>query len=209
LRTESPIEKGNTVRSSTISSSTVSRTGISLQDEVATDADFDEISKQIHQLYKPIQLLRSAFFNSLSLFKMALGLTQEATMYTCFETLKSLVYDSSCIELISSGNSPHKLSVSEAYWVQLPTNVQDAIKHFNALLSSSNRFIGSRELKAVDIQLKLEDIQLLPLTEEKARDLQKLRSILTEIDKFTQDVETLFNDVTIANKVFEHQINIY
>lgn len=139
---------------------------------------------------------------------MALGLSKDSTITSCFEVLKQSVKDPSMsMELINTADGPHKLSVPATTWSLLPENVQAAIKQFNSMMSSCHRFIGSRELKVVDIQLKLEDLQLLPLTEEKAQELQKLKEILPRIDEFTKQVETLFADISIASKLFDHQID--
>lgn len=177
-------------------------------DQAFTESQFNRISKQVLQLYKPIEMLRSAITNSLLLFRMALGLTQDATMISCFEVLRDSTDRRSTMELINTADGPHKLSVPTNVWNELPDNIQAGIKHFNSMLSSCHKFIGSRELKLVDIQLKLDDLQLLPLSEEKSEEYQKLRVIPVKIDEFTCEIESLFTDITRAGKLLEYQVHI-
>ena len=172
------------------------------------DSQFDEIAQQILQIYKPIEMLHAGIDNSLLLFKMALGLTQDVTLINCFEVLKNSVDSSHLpLELINTADGPHKLHVPTSTWSLLPEHIQTAIKQFNSMLSSCHRYIGSCELKLVDIQLKLEDLHLLPLPEHKAQELQKLEEILPRIKQFTNKVETLFYDINEGGKLLEHQIS--
>lgn len=135
---------------------------------------------------------------------MTLGLTQDATMIDCFHVLKD-TDNSMSIELVNTSDGPHKLTVSNSVWTTLPDNIQAAIKHFNSLMSSCHKFLGSRELKLADIQLKLEDIQLLPLTsKDKERELDRLKLIPASIQEFTRQIETLFQSISEAGKLLEY-----
>lgn len=150
---------------------------------------------------------RSAITNSLLMFKMALGLTQDASLHACFQLLRTVMTHTTSIELVSAADGPHKLSVSEEAWMAMDDDKQSAVKHFNAMLSSCHRFLGAKELKSVDIQLKLEELQLLPLTESRFEEFQSLKQIPTTIDRFAKEVESLLRSISRAGKVLEYHMD--
>lgn len=172
------------------------------------NAQVDRLTQEIRLLYRPVEMQRSAITNSLLMFKMALGLTQEATLRACFQLLRVSMTRTSSIELVCAADGPHKLSVSEDTWSAMDESKQSAVKHFNAMLSSCHRFLGAKELKAVDIQLKLEELQLLPLTESKFEEFQKLKKIPLTIDRFAKEVESLLRSVSRAGKILDYHVDL-
>lgn len=181
--------------------------GADRHDQEFNEAQADRISHEIRFLFRPVEMQRSAITNSLLMFKMALGLTQEATLRSCFQQLRVSMTRTSSIELVCAADGPHKLSVSEDAWSAMDEEKQSAVKHFNAMLSSCHRFLGARELKAVDIQLKLEELQLLPLTESRFEEFQKLKQIPSTIDRFAMEVESLLHSISRAGKVLDYHVD--
>ena len=188
-------------------SNTEEQNGTEQFDHALNEAQADRLSQEIRLLYRPVEMQRSAITNSLLMFKMALGLTQEATLHACFQLLRVSMTRTSSIELVCAADGPHKLSVSEDTWSAMDESNQSAVKHFNAMLSSCHRFLGAKELKAVDIQLKLEELQLLPLTENKFEEFQKLKDIPNVIERFAKEVESLLRSISRAGKVLEYHVD--
>lgn len=182
---------------------------LALREQAQAESSFDKIATQIRSVNKPLEILRSSITNSLLLFRMALGLTQDATMSSCFEVLKEAATSGSVtLELVNTSDGPHKLTIENGSWEELPDDIQAAIKHFNSLVSLCHKFLGSRELKMADISLKLEDLQLLPLTKEKEKERQALHDIPVQIDKFTEEIGKLFETISTAGKILEYVPNI-
>ena len=189
------------------SSSSDTANGSNSREREVSEAQIDRIVHEIRYLFRPVEMQRSAITNSLLMFKMALGLTRDASLRSCFMVLRDSMTRTTSIELVSAADGPHKLTVSEDTWTAMTDDKQSAVKHFNAMLSSCHRFLGARELKSVDIQLKLEELQLLPLTEERFEEFQSLRQFPTTIDRFAKEVESLLHSISKAGKVLEYHID--
>lgn len=172
------------------------------------EVQVDKLCQEIRLLYRPVEMQRSAIANSLLMFKVALGLTREATIDACFNLLRLLMTRTSSIELLCAADGPHKLLIAEDAWSKMDDNQQSAVKHFNSMLSSCHRFLGAKELKAVDIQLKLEELQLLAMTDEKFQESQQIRRIPAIIDRFAREVESLLHSISRAGKQLEHHVDI-
>lgn len=175
-------------------------------EEAMSEIQFDKMAAQIKHLYQPIEFLTSAVMNSLLLFKVSLGLTKNSTIEECFRQLKSSIGDSPGLEIIKTADGPRKLSVTMEIWRTLSDDLQSAVSHFNSMLGSSHKYIGNKELKLTDIQLKLDDIRLLPKTKEKEREYKKLKGIVKQINEFSNDIDSLFSEINSASEVFDHQI---
>lgn len=178
------------------------------RDQVFAEAQFNKIGGQIKQLYKPVVMQRNAVTNSLLLFKMALGLTQDATITACFQILYNELQGSAGLEVINTSDGPHKLKVSPEIWPTLSEEMKASIKHFNSMLSSCHKYLGSRELKVVDVQLKLDDLQLLPMTRDNVEAFNELKDIPCKIDEFTRVIEAIFKDIAITSKILEYHVTV-
>ena len=178
-------------------------------EETVSEIQFDKMAAQVRQLYQPVEFLRSAVTNSLLLFKVSLRLSKTSTMEDCFVKLKKAVSGSSdSIELINTSDGPRKLSTTTELWWTLGEEFQSSITHFNSMLSSCHKYLGSMELKLTDIQIKLDDMKLLPRKRERDREYKQLEGIVKSINDFSFEIETLFNEITVASKIFQHQIDI-
>ena len=137
---------------------------------------------------------------------MALGLSQEATFAACFGRLKEHFLPND-IEVMMAADGPHKLKVKPAAWEKMSDSMQAAVKHFNALVSSCHKYLGSKELKIVDIQLKLDDLHLLlSLLPEKQEEYDTLSQIPESVNELSRHVETLFRDITSASKLLDYHV---
>ena len=170
------------------------------------EVQFDKMSAEIKHLYQPIDFLRNAVLNSRLLFKVSLGLSRSSTMEECFQELKTATNGLAGIELIKTSDGPHKLSVTPELWKCLSDDIQASVKHFNSMLSSSHKYLGSKELKLTDIQLKLEDMKLLPKRNGRANEYMQLQEITKAINEFTNEITILFDEITSASKILEHQV---
>ena len=171
------------------------------------NSEIDKITHDVQTMYKPIEMQRSAIYNSRLMFKTAVGLAQEASFCSCFEVVREASsFRASGVELVSAADGPKKLSVAEDVWSGFSEDIRGAVRHFNAMLGTCHKFLGSKELRMVDIQLKLDELQLLSVTDERKNDVNKLICIPEKIEDFAREVETLLKDVSLAGRVFEFQI---
>lgn len=174
------------------------------------NSEIDKIEHDVKVMYRPMEMQKSAIDNSRLMFKMALGLAQEASFYSCFEVLRDAsAVRVSGVELISTDDGPKKLSVAEDVWSSFSEDMRAAVRHFNAMLGTCHKFLGSRELRTVDIQLKLDDLQLLSIPAEKKAEMSKVTCIPSTIEKFAREVEELLQDISLAGKVFEFQVTSF
>ena len=172
------------------------------------NSEIEKITHDVKTMYKPIEMQRSAIDNSRLMFKMALGLDQDASFCSCFELVKEASsFRASGVELVIAADGPKKLSVAEDVWSGFSEDIQGAVRHFNAMLGTCHKFLGAKELRMVDIQLKLDGLQLLSIPEERRSDMNKLTCIPEMIEEFACEVENLLKDVSLAGRVFEFHIS--
>ena len=170
-----------------------------------SELEFDKMAAQVKHLYQPIDFLQSAVTNSLLLFKVSLGLSKTSLVEDCFLRLKVAAGShSDGMEIVKTSDGPRKLSVSPDVWRTLSDDTQSAISHFNSMLSSAHKYLGSRELKLTDIKLKLSDMKLLPKSQAKERELKGLKGIIKSINSFSLEIDSLFAEINTASVVFEH-----
>lgn len=175
-------------------------------DKLYAQNQFSKIAKQLKHLHQPILIQQNAIVNSHLLFKMALGLSREATFMACFGRLKEH-FSPNDIEVMMAADGPHKLKVKPTAWEKMSDSMQAAVKHFNSLISSCHKYLGSKELKIVDIQLKLDDLHLLlSLLPEKQEEFDTLNAIPESMNELSRHVETIFRDITSASKLLDHQV---
>ncbi len=176
-------------------------------EDTTAEIQFDKMAAQIRHLYQPVEFLQNAVINSFLLVKVSLKLTRTSSIKDCFEQLKMAVGDSGdSIELINTSDGPRKLSITNELWRTLSDDVQSSISHFNSMLSSCHKYLGNKELKLTDIQIKLDDMQLLPRKHERNREYKQLKGIVKSINDFSLEIETMFNEISAASQILEHQI---
>ena len=165
----------------------------------ARSTEINAIGASISQLYKPIQVRQHAIKESLISFKNCLGVSEDKDMAACFGRLKILVGDRAELELLSSGNEPLKLKFKSGAWSSADNSGRNAVAYFNEVLNHCQKYKGERELKIADIRFKLDDLHLMPLTQEGRELLDALDCIPDYFDELSKDIDQLHLQIT------EHQ----
>lgn len=165
--------------------------------------DINATAETIHQLYKPIQVRRRAIRESLIKFKTCLGLDKDTAMPDCFGKLRLVIGDRAELELLCSGEEPLKLKFTSGAWSSSDSSGRDAVGHFNEVLNHCQKCKGERELKLADIRFKLDDLHLMPLTQEGQNLLDAFSHIPDHFEELSKDIDNLHRSI------MEHQHNLH
>ena len=154
--------------------------------------EINNILNAVLQLYKPLTVRKTGIKKSLQDFKNELGLDskhRKTTLSQCFGILRGKVHNETHIELVCAGTEPIKLKIDEISNKPTPEDVKRAVMFLNLALTTCQKFNGDKELKLADIQYKLEDLHLMPLTKE-GRDLYgAINCIPTYVEEISTDIE--------------------
>ena len=153
--------------------------------------EINNIMKAVLQLYKPISLRKTGIKESLKQFKSELGLKSKYTFSQCFGVLRAQVHNETRIELLCAGTEPIKLKIDELSDKTTSENVKRAVMFLNSALTMCQKFNGEKELKLADIQYKLEDLHLMPLTKEGLDLYDSINSIPSYVEEMSTDIERL------------------
>ena len=165
----------------------------------ARSAEINTTAASISQLYKPIQARQHAIRDSLTNFKNCLGVSEDKDMAACFGRLRILIGDRAELELLSSGNEPLKLKFKSGAWSSADNSGRNAVTYFNEVLNHCQKYKGERELRIADIRFKLDDLHLMPLTQEGQTLFETLNIIPDYFDELSKDIDQLHLQIT------EHQ----
>lgn len=154
-------------------------------------SEINATAASINQLYKPIQARRRAIRDSLIKFKSTLGLTEEKDMAACFGKLRAVIGDRAELELVSSGDEPLKLKFRSGAWASSDNSGRNAVTTFNEMLNHCQKYKGERELRIADIHYKLDDLHLMPLTQDGQRLYTTLSRIPGYFDELSKDIDNL------------------
>ena len=166
----------------------------------------NNIASAIVQLYKPIESRKESIRQYLCGFKEALELSKESTIFECFKALRDNVSSNVHLELIFAGTEAIKLKINT---IDDTGAVSDKVKKatvlFNSCLTQCQKFEGEKELRVADIQFRIEELQLMPLTKEGQMLYQSISKIPTYIDQLSSDIASLQNDIYKASNLLRPQ----
>ena len=157
--------------------------------------EINNIVSAVVHIYNPLVTRKTGIKNSLKDFKTNLGVKQRCTVSQCFGVLRGLVHNETRVELACAGTEPLKLTIEEHPDRPLPDSVKQSIVSLNSALTLCQKYKGEKELRLADIQYKLEDLHLMPLTRS-GQDLYNsvnsipnhLEELSTDIDRFHQQL---------------------
>lgn len=159
--------------------------------------EINSIVATILQLYKPIVIRKNEIKKSLQSFKELLGLEVDSSFSKCFNAIRSGVHSTTHLELICGEREPLKLKINELSHDQetIPEDLRKSVTFFNTALNHCQKFKGEKELKVADIQYKLDDLHLMPLTREGQQLFSVINEIPTHIEDMSSDIECLYQQI--------------
>ena len=157
--------------------------------------EINNIVNAIVHIYKPLVARKTGIKNAIKDFKTNLGVKQRCTLSQCFGVVRGLVHNDTRVELVCAGTEPLKLTVEEHPNRPLPGSLKQSVMFLNSALALCQKYKGEKELRLADIQYKLEDLHLMPLTRS-GQDLYNsvnsipnhLEELSTDIDRFHQQL---------------------
>lgn len=159
--------------------------------------EINAIAAAVMQLYKPVVSRKEAIKQAFTGFKITLGLHEESSVSECFKVLRDNVDLGTQLELVCAGQEPLKLKVNEISppKQKISDEVKKAITFFNSCLNLCQKFCGEKELRMADVQFRLEDLHLMPLTKEGQTLYAKVNEVPTYIDELSDDIEILWQEI--------------
>lgn len=165
--------------------------------------EINAIATAVMQLYKPVVSRKAAIKQALTGFKVTLGLHEESSVPECFKVLRDNVDLGTQLELVCAGQEPLKLKVNEISppKQKISDDTKKAITFFNSCLNLCQKFCGEKELRMADVQFRLEDLHLMPLTKEGQSLYAKVNEVPTYIDELSDDIEILRQEIYKAKDI--------
>lgn len=154
--------------------------------------DINTTAAILLQIYVPITVRKATIKSTLESFKTSLGLSPNSKITECFRVLRKTVDSSTQLELVCAGREPLKVKVNELAGIQTPPEMKKAVGFLNAVLNYCQKYNGEKELKVADIQYRLDDLHLMPLTKEGQQLYATLNEIPTFLEEFSTDIATLY-----------------
>lgn len=160
--------------------------------------EINSIASAVVQLYRPIESRKESIKKGLDGFKEALGLHTDSAMPGCFKALRDSVDSNVHLELVFAGEETIKMKINELPTTSnetkpIPNEAKKAVLLFNSCLTHCQKFQGEKELKIADIQFRLEELQLMPLTKEG-------QILFKQVNKIPEYIEELSNDIACLQK---------
>ena len=154
--------------------------------------EINSIVNAILQLYKPMIARKEGVKNALIEFKKQLGVRSKVTFSQCFGVLRAKVHNQTRIELVCAGTEPIKVKLEELSDEETtPESVKHSISSLNTALTICQKYKGEKELKLADIQYKLEDLHLMPLTKQGQDLYNAVNSIPSYFEEMSADIDRL------------------
>lgn len=159
----------------------------------------DEINstiKEIVRLYAPIEDYKQTIKACGDEFMASLGLDEDSSFADCLKRLQEGAGELADVDLVCAGEEPLRLKVTQGKsesTMSQPT--RRAVNQINTALNHCQKFKGEKELRLADIQYKLDELQLLPLTKQGVTVYQKLTKIIGYIEEFSADIDNLLKEV--------------
>lgn len=173
--------------------------------------EINSVTATVLQLYKSIEIRKAGIRKSLLGFKEALSLNPNTSIQDCFKTLRSRFSSTTQLELLLAGQEPIKLKVTDFSTAETSSAAQNeedtkkALACLNACLNQCQKFTGEKELKVADIEVKLEDLQLMPLDKEGQTLYDGLVKIPSYIEELTMDINVLLREIYDARHILRPQ----
>ena len=172
--------------------------------------EINSIVSNVLQLYKPIEVRKEGIRKTLVGFKEALGLYETAAIPGCFKVLREKFSSTTQLELICAGTEPIKMKINDFstpsdHLKAVDEGAKKAITLLNACLNHCQKFTGEKELKLVDIEVRLEDLQLMPLTKEGQSLYAAANEIPSYIEELSLDIGVLLQDIYKAQPILRPQ----
>ncbi|XP_003389578.1 PREDICTED: uncharacterized protein LOC100640510 [Amphimedon queenslandica] len=172
--------------------------------------EINSIVSNVLQLYKPIEVRKEGIRKTLVGFKEALGLYETAAIPGCFKVLREKFSSTTQLELICAGTEPIKMKINDFstpsdHLKAVDEGAKKAITLLNACLNHCQKFTGEKELKLVDIEVRLEDLQLMPLTKEGQLLYAAVNEIPSYIEELSLDIGVLLQDIYKAQPILRPQ----
>lgn len=162
--------------------------------------EINALVSSILHLYKPIVQRGMLIRKALTSFKAELGLTASSSISQCFSSIRAQVPTNMRVELLCAGTEPIKIKVEEIIPSSTPSinvehilseDVRRCIVALNSALAYCQKFKGEKELKLADIQCKLDDLHLMPLTREGQVIFDACNCAPTHLEEMSSDIERL------------------
>lgn len=172
--------------------------------------EINSIVSTVLQLYKPIEVRKEGIRKGLVGFKEALGLHKDSAIPGCFKVLREKFSQTTQLELICAGEEPIKMKINDFSTPSDPLKPVDegakkAVTLLNSCLNHCQKFSGEKELKLVDIEVRLEDLQLMPLTREGQSLYAAVNEIPSYIEELSVDISILLQDIYKAQHILRPQ----
>ena len=159
----------------------------------------DEINttiKEIVRLYAPIEDCKQTIKACGDEFMTSLGLDEDASFADCLKRLREGAGELADIDLVCDGAEPLRLKVNQLKTEStMSLATRRAVNQINTALNQCQKFKGEKELRLADIQYKLDELQLLPLTKEGVTVYQNLSKIIDYIEELSSDIDNLLKEV--------------
>ena len=167
-----------------------------------------DLAQQIVKEYSEVVELRSAVKDALKAFMHNLGLPEDAELTACFKALKETAGRQSRIQIETNKRSTKPLSMEtdETAWQNLPRAEQQAVTHFQSVLTNSFVFRKMKQEKVDAITERLQELNT-PHYQSQTRDARDMHATLKcipgYIKCFTEEIDRLLHDVELATPCLE------
>ena len=154
--------------------------------------DINSTAAALIKIYAPIAVRKATIKETLESFKTVLGLPPDSRISNCFRVLRQNIDSSTQLELMCADQEPLKIKINELAGVSTPPEMKKAVGLLNAVLNYCQKYNGEKELKTADIQYRLDDLHLMPLSKDGQQLYAMLNEIPTYLEEFSADITTLY-----------------
>lgn len=172
--------------------------------------EINSIAAAVLQLYRPVEARKDGIRKNINGFKEALGVSKESAILHCFKVLRERFSPTTKLELVCAGWEPIKLKVTDftpstELQKEVDSNTKKAITLLNSCLNQCQKYCGEKELRIADIEVRLEDLQLMPLTREGQSLYAAVNKIPSYIEELSTDISTLLQEMYEARYILRPQ----
>ena len=167
--------------------------------------EINSLITSILTIYKPVTVRKVGIIKALREARKGLGLKRNCTISQSFGVLRTKVDKGTQLELVCAGTEPLKLTINELTNVATPDNLKQSVAALNTALALCQKFKGEKELKMADIQYKLEDLHLMPLTRKGQELYSAVESIPSYLEEMSTDIDRFHQQLYEARHLLQEK----